>query len=337
MIARKAMDGSKRIIRLENTSHTELKKLDRKRTAVVAVMSPLEVHGPHLPIGQDWFEAAALADRTVERLSAEREDWTFLMLPPMPVAVDCLPHLGSVNYPATLVRDVAYHMLLPFAGHGFGRLAISSFHGGPRHIVALEDAADRLTRRFGVPAVSLFSVVVARMLEGNIFYDAVKDDPGTGITLDQISEDWHAGFVETSIALYLWPELVGAGWETLPPLSKDMDKPGENKRPAFLGGSERGSDPLGDIKQVVEAFRSFGESVEHYRKHTYSGYPAMSSAEHGRLMFEHLVETGKDICNQFLDRGKDMDPHSPLWKLRGILLNPTVNTVLSDWLKVYSE
>lgn len=330
------MDPASRIIKLENANYEMIRNLDRKRTLVMATFSPLEVHGPHLPIGQDWFEAAALANATAEALAAERPEWTILSLPPIPIAADCTPYVGSVNFSPTLVRDVAYNALLPFAEHGFARLAISSFHGGPRHIIALEDAADKITRKFDVTAASIFSVVVARMTEGNVFYDAVmetiKDAPENNITLDQISQDWHAGFVETSLALHLWPELVGDGWQSLPACTKGMEFKDAKVRPSFMGEAKSKADPIGEIKKITTMVQNFGQTIGYFKKHTYAGFPAMASAEAGRLIFERLVREVKDIMSEFLDRGGEMNLHSPLWKLRGVLLSPVVNSFLSDVL-----
>ena len=132
------------VFRLDRISHSTLKNLDRSRTAVLVTMSPMEVHGPHLPLGQDWFEAQAILEKTADKMAKERTDWNFVILPPLPIAIDCVPAQGSISYPVQLVRDVAFHTMEPFAKHGFARLAFSSFHGGPRHICALEDACSRL-------------------------------------------------------------------------------------------------------------------------------------------------------------------------------------------------
>ena len=42
-----------RVLKLERLTHDKLKSLDRTRTIVIATLSPLEVHGPHLPLGQE--------------------------------------------------------------------------------------------------------------------------------------------------------------------------------------------------------------------------------------------------------------------------------------------
>jgi len=43
--------------RLEEMSTVALDALDRARTIIVLTVSPLEEHGPHLPVGVDAFDA----------------------------------------------------------------------------------------------------------------------------------------------------------------------------------------------------------------------------------------------------------------------------------------
>ena len=45
--------------RLEEVSTPALDALDRARTVVLLTVSPLETHGPHLPVGVDAFAQSA--------------------------------------------------------------------------------------------------------------------------------------------------------------------------------------------------------------------------------------------------------------------------------------
>ena len=323
------------VSRLARMSHTAISALDPKRTLVLQTISPIEVHGPHLPVGQDWFEATALGEHTVQAVAAERPDWHFLIMPPLPMATDCVPHAGSVNYPNHLVRDLAFYSLRPFAKRGFARLAFSAFHGSPRHIMALEQAAADLTDKYNTAAVSLFSAVVARLLESNVFHDAVKDAPDLSLTPGQIEKDTHAGFVETSLALHLWPDLVEPGWQDLPPRVKNPDS--ENSHSSYMPGQKRDKSLAGKIDDIKSRVEDVSKSVNHFKENTYNGYPGAASAEFGRLMFEHLVDLCKGISLEFLDKGRAMDAHSPLWKMRKVLLSRPLNWFVDDVIKLYGE
>jgi creatinine amidohydrolase len=318
---------TKRVFRLDKITHSKISKLDRERTLVLATLSPLEVHGPHLPLGQDMFEAYALAEKTAEVLTRQREDWNVLLLPPVPVAIDCVPELGSVNFPVKLVLDVAYHLLRPFAKAGFARLAYSSFHGGPRHICCLEAAADKLTKDFGVPAGSLFSMVLSCVAEGKVFFEAIEDIPEREITLEMLKQDHHAGFVETSMGLHLWPELVEDGWKDLPPLYSSEIEQGQDANDSFLYDYQDKAS-LGDrVKRNMAQVHSIFKAIKHFNTHTYFGYPALASAEQGKKIFEHLTNICAESAGEFLDRGREMDVHSPLWKMRSFMLNSGANMI----------
>jgi creatinine amidohydrolase/Fe(II)-dependent formamide hydrolase-like protein len=58
---------------------------------VLVTASPLEAHGPHLPIGADALEGEGLAERMLRFLPAEHRDRTFLKLPFVYAATDVVP------------------------------------------------------------------------------------------------------------------------------------------------------------------------------------------------------------------------------------------------------
>jgi len=325
-----------RVLRLDRITHGRMQRMDREHTLVMAVMSPIEVHGPHLPLGQDLMEAFALSERVLENVAARRPQWHFVLLPPIPVATDCVPQLGSVTFPVSLVRDTAYHLLKPFAMHGFARLAFTSFHGGPRHNCALEAAAERLAAEHDTAVLAVFSAVIRKAMEGKIFFDGIEHVPGRRITLDQIKQDHHAGFVETSLGLHLWPDLVEDGWQTLGPEVPAATEGGRHAQ-HFLYGGEDPSGFAGKAQRIAGRVRAMAQSARHFRGCTYRGYPALASAEQGKGMFEHLVGVAEAVVEEFLERGREMDGHSPLWDFRRILLSPAVNKVFDDWLGVYAD
>lgn len=319
------------VLKLQEISFSRMKELSPEKTIVAVTMSPMEVHGPHLPIGQDWLEAQALLESVAASTVERRPDWNVLIIPPVPVAEDSLPHVGSIAMPPHLVRDVAYYILKPFAEAGFKRMIISSFHGGPRHMTALESAADKLTTKYETHAISIFSAVVARMKNGNVFYDAVKNLTDNKITLEEISRDWHAGFVETSIALHLWPQLIEKGWEELPPLYRERKE--DEHGNYYMGAGKEGL--AGKIAELIEVISNVKGSIDHYSTNTYSGYPAMASKEFGKAIFDHVAKIGSEIVEDFIERGTEIEHHTPLWKMRGLIMDKNFNLLLNEAIGIY--
>src|SRR5215510_6313065 len=69
-----------------------LDALDRARTLALITVSPLEEHGPHLPLGVDAFTARHFAELIAGRLIAERPGWSVVLAPTL--------HLGSFTFEA---------------------------------------------------------------------------------------------------------------------------------------------------------------------------------------------------------------------------------------------
>jgi creatinine amidohydrolase len=306
-------------------SYQKITELDPARSFVLGSFSPIEVHGPHLPLGEDLFSAEAMGRGTAEKLVKKYPDWNFLFLPPCSVAADGVPRLGTIVYPAHLVRDVAYYAMLPFAEAGFARLGFSSFHGGPRHFLALEAAAEKLSHvRQGTAAISLFSAAIGRMVEGQLFYESVKDDPGFSLTQRDLKEDHHAGFVETSLALHLWPELVEDGWDDLPPsVGKSLADEKDSDSYLFNRSEKRSLRSIAE--QGIGTAKAVASSISHFQKSTYYGRPAAATKKRGEKLLAAITDLSVDLAVDFIEQGDAMPRQSPLWKARHLFLNRPVN------------
>ena len=77
---------------LEELSSPAVDALPRERTVVILTASPLEMHGPHLPVGVDAFTGRYFAQAIAERIVAERADWHVVLAPTL--------HLGSFAFEA---------------------------------------------------------------------------------------------------------------------------------------------------------------------------------------------------------------------------------------------
>jgi creatinine amidohydrolase len=144
----------------------EIDAVDRDRAVVTVAVSPLEVHGPHLPTVTDNLEARGLSARAISKLQVRHPELECLELPPIYVAADVLPHVGSVMFRQSTIVRVLEDLGRSLAAQGFRRLWVTSFHGGPRHFVPIEYAAHRVNRRYGGEMVSVFSLLAARLTGG---------------------------------------------------------------------------------------------------------------------------------------------------------------------------
>jgi len=204
--------------RLEELSTPGLDALDRERTVVILSVSPLETHGPHLPLGVDAFTARHFAEAIAERVVASRPGFTVVLAPTLYLGSFTFDTVGTVAVRQRLVRDVVVDYGRALARAGFRHILVSNGHGGPGHLVALEEAAAIVSRRHRVTMASFTGHLAWEFLRGRLL---PQIEAGLGRRLspaerEAFSEDAHGGWWETSLMLALRPDLVDDGYRTLP-------------------------------------------------------------------------------------------------------------------------
>lgn len=164
----------------------ESSELDISRVKPAIAIQPIgsmEQHGLHLPVSTDMIIAYEVGRALASRIGG-------LLLPPIPYSCS----IEHSNYTSTiwlkpstlyfLLRDIA----LSLRAHGFKALVIVNGHGGNYN---LKSIVREINYRFGRKPL------------------AVLVDLGGMYFGSRYAEDIHAGFHETSLMLYLKPDLVG--------------------------------------------------------------------------------------------------------------------------------
>jgi creatinine amidohydrolase len=306
------MSQSPRSVGWETLTKKQFDAIDRAQAVVLVTCSPMEVHGPHLPLGADCLEGAGLAERAVGLLPERHRSRTFLRLPFVWAACDAVPQPGSVAFrPSTTIaflRDMGESL----ARQGFRNVLVSNFHGSPRHFLAIESACDRVSRTHGIRMVSIFSLMLTRLgVRGSELGDVLGQLPG--VVKADLAGDTHAGFVETSQLLALHPQWVDPDYKSLP------------RRTAELWREERGRKPGSG---VIDGLRT---GIEYFREETYSGAPAGASAELGERILDTLAGRAAEAIAEILDGTLPPEKwHSPFWRLRHLFVN-RVAVRLADW------
>jgi creatinine amidohydrolase len=288
--------------------------MDRARTIVMVTCSPLEVHGPHLPVITDNLEAESLSIRTMDVLHERNASLEFVHLPPIYVAADVLPHPGSVMFRSSTITRVLSDLGRSLAKQGFVHIWVASFHGGPRHFIPIEVACERTNRRYGTKMLCAFSLLISRLTRGGSELSSILGHLD-GVTPEDLRGDHHGGAIETSMMLHLAGDRVDAGYRRLAQRTVDLKR------------REEGLPPLPQ-KGVLDLVRSFKHKLKYYEAETYSGKPGISSPALGREMMDVLARHSADALEEVL-RGTlpEAHWHSPLWPLRWVFTTEWLSRV----------
>ena len=271
---------------MEEMSSPALDGLDRARTVIVLTVSPLETHGPHLPVGVDAIAARHFAQTVGDRLVAARPGWSVVLAPTLHLGSFTFDSVGTVRVRQRVVRDALVDYGDSLARAGFRYILVSNGHGGPSHLTALEEAAARVSRRRRVTMASFTGRLAWQFLRGH-YLEKIEAALGRPLTDDErraFAEDAHGGWWETSLMLMLRPDLVDESYRTLPPARYSLAAKLVPNYPLKNGG--RG----------------------------YVGHPALADPAFARATSEVLLAETMELVEGILDgRIKPTDHHSPFF------------------------
>lgn len=261
------------IHRLEELSTPQLDALDRARTVVILTVSPLETHGPHLPLGVDAFTARHFAESIAERLVSSRPGWAVVLAPTLHLGSFTFDTVGTVAVRQRVVRDAVVDYGSALGRAGFRHVLVSNGHGGPGHLVALEEAAAIVSRRHGITMASFTGYLAWEFLRGRFLarIEAALGRPLSEAERQAFSEDAHGGWWETSLMLLLRPDLVDDGYRQLPAARYSLT---ERLRSNY-------------------AVRQGGQG--------YVGHPAMADPVFARVTTQVLMEEAMAVVDGLLD------------------------------------
>ncbi|HUI82496.1 MAG TPA: creatininase family protein [Bryobacteraceae bacterium] len=171
----------------------EVQDLLTRTDMVIIPIAAIEQHGPHAPIGTDFLAANERA-----KLIAQKTDVLVapILLPGIsPYHMD-FP--GTISLSEETVVRVYFEAAQSLIHHGFRRFLLLVGHAGDQY--AAPYIADRINQE--TPATALIlNQAVAPLLQNT-------DRGLTGTQSGELRYDAHAGVTETSIGLYLFPNLL---------------------------------------------------------------------------------------------------------------------------------
>ena len=242
-----------KIIKFEELNWKQIEALDKNKTIFFLPISPLEEHGPHLPVGTDLLTIRDATQEAIKILNKKNPSLTYILLPLMPIGY-CKFNTdfpGSISVSGKIVREIIHSIGLALASHGFKYLVICTYHMAVGHLKGIYSAMNKLESKFSMKVCEPWSPYFHNK-------EMEKREPKLGF---DTKKEVHAGFRETSLMKYQYPYLVDESYKKLQNIYRDMNSP----------------------RVIGKSFKQLG------LKDGYIGSPAKADADYGRWFFNETV------------------------------------------------
>lgn len=251
-------------------TYEEIREVGEQAGAILTIpIGSVEQHGHHLPVATDTILVDAIAELGAQRVA---DELPFLRTPP--VWTGFSPHHLSLGGAISLDFDVMLSVLEDVADtaldNGFDALLILNGHGGNMPLVSA--AVSTIGEEHDdVEVLGLTYFQLA-----NDFIDDIRESETGGMS--------HAGEFETSLMMYLRPELVDEDDRDASMLEEPYDLATQDLHD---GG------PLA-------VYREF----EEYSATGAIGAPDLATAEKGEVIYESLGDELEALLREIHDRNR---------------------------------
>jgi creatinine amidohydrolase/Fe(II)-dependent formamide hydrolase-like protein len=247
-----APPATAQILRVATMNTTQIRAIDRSKTVVLLPGGILEEHGPYLPAHTDGILSERLTQELAHTIAARKPGWKVLVFPQIPLGACGSNEIGRhFVFPGTYavraatLRAVFMDLAAELGEQGFRWVFIVNVHGSPQHNRALDQASDFFGDTYKGRMVHLWGLVPVLGGWGRALgslSDAEKKEEGVSL---------HAGMDETSLLLYLQPELVAPTYRQAPvvtghSLAESFEVAKKEDWPGYLGSPRLATAALGE-------------------------------------------------------------------------------------------
>jgi creatinine amidohydrolase len=246
-----AAAASAQVLYVQDLNTRQILDLDRAKTAVILPGGILEEHGPYLPAFTDGYLSQRMAADVAGAIAA-RPGWKALVFPQIPLGAEPYNHLGAKtsfpgSYPvrSSTLRAIFMDIASEIGEQGFRWIIVVHVHGAGLHNRALDQASDyfhdvyrgRMAHLWGmVPVIGAWGKAMEPLPE------TIKKEDGVSL---------HGGMDETSLMLYLRPDLVAADYRKAPvrtgaTLDESMKVAQEGDWPGYVGSPRLATREIGE-------------------------------------------------------------------------------------------
>jgi creatinine amidohydrolase len=265
-------------------SWVELDQLNKEKTVMLIGAAPIEEHGRHLPTGVDVYETEYWIENSIKKLEMDFKGYIFLTMPVITYGHASLEGIpGSIHLTQELFYSLMSASLEAIAEWGIKHIVVISGHADPKHLIAIEQACEKLNEKQGVTAFAPMGAIFSEKVELSTDRQFIN----MYNKLEEYPKDFHAGWIETSYMLEIKSKLVKENYLEQPDIivnGKDMMYP----------------------KEIMSKTAGFG----------HLGYPKEASAKLGRELNASMTQKIVQCVSAFINR-KDYQQyeHHELYKI----------------------
>jgi creatinine amidohydrolase len=305
--------------------HQSARALAATGAPIYLSVNPCEYHGPHLSLRNDALISDGLTADLHRRLSRLHPEWPLLLGGRLDLGVDPVPGPGSQPTPFPVLRRAVLQACQALAELGARRVVLMTFHGGPLHNIALFEGVKRLSA-LGIPTFAPMGL----MLREIVSFDVDRFAPALALIEDanareglrrSLRFDFHAGFIETSLALHYAPQAVSSCHLQLLPCPPIVPSP-------WMLWAASVARSLGSRRMAADlAFMAEGLGWYGLRPFPgYTGQPHLASPEAGAIIARILCDSLAASAEEIL-AGRAETPPPILPYLRALTLGGRIQAL----------
>ncbi len=247
---------------LSEMTWPEVKERIEANCIAVLPVGSLEQHGKHLPLNVDYF----LVEKVVHYVAESREDMVVLPTIVYARSAHHLMYTGTISLQLETFINVVNDILVSLAKHGFRKVAIINGHGGNRG--ALSSAISKFQE------VDIKHPLIVLANYYSFGTDKVKEIRESGV-----GGMAHAGEYETSLSLYLQPDLVE--------MDKAVKRVPRSPIPEYIYADLLGDSPI----SMAVPYDCSSKTVWEYTfcESGVAGDPTVASKEKGEKIFNYVI------------------------------------------------
>ena len=255
--------------KLDEMSWVEVESLNKKRAIIFLPIGPVEEHGPHLPLGTDFFAARDIAELAAHYVTQKDNTVLTVLAPVIPVGCSHITadFPGTISVRGTTLARLVVDICSSLVRHGFRSIVIVNHHLEPVHLKAILTAIKEVSSHHDARIIETAGIIAYSGLHTE------ETQQGLAMGLD-MKREIHADVRETSFVKYRYPHLIKRDVTQLSPVLIDMDDA---------------------LRKGCSTFKEMGA------QEGYLGTPSSSTEEYGRLHLEEGARLTADLALKLIN------------------------------------